>query len=125
MGNVETLEKVHLFEGTWNALEDPYREDLVHALNIDGQRGKPAVQPTYMPAFLTRITDKRALQCALRYLRRIMIANDPEDESVVIIERSVLGVMKMYVGTGLFDQDPTILENIDIPEGVTAQSESN
>lgn len=125
MGNVTTLETACLFEDTWNCLDDATRQALVRALNIDGHSGEPAVQPTYMPAFLTRIKDDSALTCALRYLRRIMSAVDLQDPSVVVIERSVLGVMKQFVETGIFDRDPTILEKIDVPEGVVAQIVSN
>lgn len=123
MGNVTTLETAQLFEATWNSLDDPTREALVNSLNVDGQRGEPAVQPTYMPAFLSRVKDGRALTFAFRYLCRLMSATDVEDPSAVVIERSLLGVLKQHVESGEFDQDPTILENISVPKGVVAQKE--
>ncbi|CAI7645438.1 unnamed protein product [Penicillium manginii] len=116
MGNVATLEKAKLFEETWNRLDDLTRENLIRGLNIDGHSGKPAVQPTYMPAFLSRIPNERTLACALCYLSRILNLMEPQDSSTLVIERSLLGVMKQFVETGIFDQDPTILESLDVPE---------
>ena len=122
MGNVTTLETTQLFEAAWNALDNSIREELVYSLNVDGQKGEPAIQPTYMPAFLSHMKDGRALTYAFRYLRRLLTATDVEDPSAVVIERSLLGVLKQYVESGKFDQDPTILEKINIPKGVVAQT---
>ncbi|OQE21028.1 hypothetical protein PENSTE_c012G10266 [Penicillium steckii] len=125
MARVTDLEKAKWFEDTWKGIEDTIREGLIRDLNIDGSSGQPAIQPTYMPAFLSRIHDEKALTCALNYLSRIVSAVDDHDRSAVVIERSVLEVMKKYVETGIFDQDPQILERIDIPEAVIAQRESD
>ena len=122
MGNVTTLETTQLFEATWNALDNSIREALVYSLNVNGQKGEPAVQPTYMPAFLSHMKDGRALTYAFRYLCRLLTATDVEDPSAVVVERSLLGVLKQYVESGEFDQDPTILERIDVPKGVVAQT---
>lgn len=122
MGNVTTLETTQLFEATWNALDNSIREALVYSLNVNGQKGEPAVQPTYMPAFLSHMKDGRALTYAFRYLCRLLTATDVEDPSAVVVERSLLGVLKQYVESGEFDQDPTILERIDVPKGVVAQA---
>lgn len=122
MGNVTDLKKANLFEDTWNALDNTIREDLVRGLNIDGRSGEPAVQPTYMPAFLSRIESSASLADALRYLSRIVSANETQNPTTLVIERSVLGIIKQFVETGIFDSDPTILENIDIPEGIVAES---
>lgn len=121
MGNVTTLETTQLFEATWNALDNSIREALVYSLNVNGQKGEPAVQPTYMPAFLSHMKDGRALTYAFRYLCRLLTATHVEDPSAVVVERSLLGVLKQYVESGEFDQDPTILERIDVPKGVVAQ----
>ncbi|KAJ6102901.1 hypothetical protein N7486_005328 [Penicillium sp. IBT 16267x] len=120
MGNVTTREKADMFKDTWDSLQASVRDELVYTLNLDGVSGEPAVQPTYMPAFLSRIEDKIPLTCSWRYLARIMILEKSTDPSVLVIERSVLSVMKQYVETGNFDKDPTILESIDVPEGVVA-----
>ncbi|KAJ5777309.1 hypothetical protein N7520_000555 [Penicillium odoratum] len=120
MGNVTTLDKASLFKDTWDSLEITVRDALIYALNIDGVSGEPAVQPTYMPAFLSRIGDKVSLTCSLRFLSRVMTRVGSVDSSVLVIERSVLSVMKQYVESGEFDKDPTVIENIDVPEGVVA-----
>lgn len=122
MGNVSTLDKAKLFEDAWNCLDGATRGSLVRDLNIDGRSGEPAVQPTYMPAFLSRIMSGRSLTYALCYLSRMLNVIEPQDTSTLVIERSVLGVMKEFVETGIFDQDPTILESLDLPESVVAQT---
>lgn len=122
MGNVTTLEMAQLYETTWNCLDDSIRVALVDSLNMDGKKGQPAVQPTYMPAFLSRIKNGRSLEFALRFLYRLMTATDLQDPSAVVIERSVLGILKQYIENGEFDRDPTILENASVPRGVVAQT---
>lgn len=124
MGNATTLEIARLFERTWNSLETPIKEGLIYSLCLEGGRAEPAIQPTYMPAFLSQIKTERALACALRYLFRVMtIPDGGHSSSAVVIERSVLGVLKQVVETGHFQEDPTILERISVPEAVVAQQE--
>lgn len=125
MGNVTTHDKADMFKDTWDSLETSVRDKLIHALNLDGASGEPAVQPTYMPAFLSRIGDKQSLTCAWRYLARLMTLEEYVDPSVLVIERSVLWVLKQYVETGKFDKDPTVLESIDVPEAVVALTIAN
>ncbi|KAJ5940663.1 hypothetical protein N7516_000831 [Penicillium verrucosum] len=120
MGNVTTREKALLYEDAWRALEDPVRETLANALNLDGRRGEPAVQPTYIPALLGRIQDVNALVCTLHYLAQVMSATDIEDPSAVVIERSVYPILKHFVESEEFLEDPTILERVDMPDGVVA-----
>ena len=122
MGNVVTLDKACLFQDTWDSIDKEKRTTLIHALNLDGQNSEPAVQPTYMPAFLCRIQHKRSLTCALDYLARVMTLSEPTEPSTLVIERSLLNIMKDYVEGGQFDKDPTLLESIDVPEGVVALS---
>ncbi|KAJ5480558.1 hypothetical protein N7530_006067 [Penicillium desertorum] len=120
MGNVTTQEKALLYEDAWRALEDPVRETLANALNLDGRRGEPAVQPTYMPALLGRIQDVDALVCTLRYLAQVLSARDVADPSAVVIERSVYSALKQFVESDEFREDPTILERVEVPDGVVA-----
>ncbi|KAJ5939695.1 hypothetical protein N7466_002829 [Penicillium verhagenii] len=120
MGNVTTRDRAEVFQDTWDSLEKSVRDTLVYALNLDGVSGEPAVQPTYMPAFLSRIGGKLPLDCALRYLARVMTLQELFDSSVLVIERSLLSVMKHYVENGEFDRDPTVLEGIDVPEAVVS-----
>lgn len=125
MGNVTTLETANMFQDTWNCLDDSIRQVLVRGLNIDGNTGEPAIQPTYMPAFLSRMKNQQALSYALRYISRIIGTGDSQDPSVLVVEKSVLGVIKRLLETGIFEQDPTILDKTDIPEGIIAQTISN
>ncbi|KAJ5519590.1 hypothetical protein N7463_000043 [Penicillium fimorum] len=118
MGNVTTQEKALLYEDAWRALENPARETLANALNLDGRRSEPAVQPTYIPALLGRIQDVNALVCTLHYLSRVMSATDVADPSAVVIERSVYSVLKEFVESDEFQEDPAILEGVDVPVGV-------
>ncbi|KAL4906975.1 hypothetical protein BDW74DRAFT_176570 [Aspergillus multicolor] len=128
MGNVTSAQTAELFQSTWRDLDPSTKEELAQALSAFGARGKPAIQPTYMPAFLSGIRDRKELECALKFLGRVMTApvTDIEmedghfDPSVVVIERSVLGILKEFVETGLFHEDPTVLEGVDTPKGVVA-----
>ncbi|KXG46584.1 uncharacterized protein PGRI_054400 [Penicillium griseofulvum] len=120
MGNVTTQEKALLYEDAWRTLEDPVRDTLANALNLDGRRSEPAVQPTYIPALLGRIQNVNALVCTLHYLSQVMSSTDVEDPSAVVIERSVYSVLKEFVDGDEFQEDPTILERIDVPDGVVA-----
>jgi hypothetical protein len=118
MGNVTTNEKALLYEDAWRALEDPVRESLRNALNLDGKRGEPAVQPTYMSALLDRMQDVSYLVCSLRYLAQVMNARDIADASALVIERSVYEVLEQVVDSEEFQKDPTFLEKVDVPDGV-------
>ncbi|OQE56704.1 hypothetical protein PENNAL_c0408G06243 [Penicillium nalgiovense] len=114
------VEKALLYEDAWRALEDPVRETLANALNLDGRRSEPAVQPTYMPALLGRIQDVNALICTLRYLAQVLSATNDADPSAVVIERSVYSALKQVVESDEFREDPTILERVEVPDGVVA-----
>jgi hypothetical protein len=118
MGNVTTKDKALLYEAAWDALDEGTRGKLEKALNFDGAKGEPAVQPTYMPALLGRVHGMDALVCAFRFLCQVMSATDIENPEVVVIERSVYKVLKEVVESEEFQSDPTILEGVDVPEGV-------
>ncbi|KAJ5107400.1 hypothetical protein N7456_004075 [Penicillium angulare] len=120
MGNVTTPERASLFERTWTSIDGATRESLIYTLNLDGLSGEPAVQPTYMPALLSRIQEELPLIYALRYLSRVMRISENFGPSVLVVERSLLGVIKNYVEDGQFNTDPTILESLGVPEAVIA-----
>lgn len=120
MGGVQDLKNARLYETAWRSLEDQTREALVYALNIDGSNTEPAIQPTYMPALISRAKDENSLVCVLRYMARVMSPTDTVEASTVVLERNVLGVLKRHVESGEFDQDPTILETVDVPRAVVA-----
>ncbi|CAG8193814.1 unnamed protein product [Penicillium salamii] len=118
MGNVTMADEAFLYEGAWQALEDPIRETLVRGLNLDGKRSEPAVQPTYMPAILGHVKDENALVCTFRYLAHILSATEVGDPVAVVIERSVYTVLKQVIESKEFKKDPSILEVVDLPAGV-------
>jgi len=132
MGGVASLDTALLFDGTWSDLETPTKNVLVHALNVDGTPGEPAIQPTYMPALLTQAVDaggpgarekKRALLSSLRYLARVMTVDGKWVDSASVIERDVLDVLKEVVQSPMFRADPTILERAIVPEGTVCMKE--
>ncbi|RHZ57682.1 uncharacterized protein CDV56_106444 [Aspergillus thermomutatus] len=120
MGGVTSLDTARRYEAAWRTLGNATREALVNALNVVGSKDEPAVQPTYMPALLGSVhDDQRALACALGYLARVMGATtNLPDCTPVVVERSMLGVLKQYIEGG--DFDPTVLERLDVPDAVVA-----
>ncbi|KAF3929048.1 hypothetical protein ABW20_dc0103527 [Dactylellina cionopaga] len=131
MGNVVDLETARMYAASWASLDDAVRQDLVRALNVDGAVGKPAVQPTYMPAFLAEAVggvtiseDKdakaKALQSSLRFLTRIMTEPEIPSGRETVIERSVLGVLKEIVQSEGFRSNPGILDAAPVPDTAVA-----
>ncbi|CAG8266096.1 unnamed protein product [Penicillium salamii] len=118
MVNVTMADEAFLYEGAWQALEDPIRETLVRGLNLDGKRSEAAVQPTYMSVLLGLVKDENALVCIFRYLAQILSATEVGDPVAVVIERSVYTVLKQVIESKEFKNDPSILEMVDVPAGV-------
>lgn len=123
MGGVGDLETARLYENAWRHLENHIRGTLVHSLNRDGSKFEPAIQPTYIPALISRAKNERSLTCVMRYLARIMSATDTIDTSAIVIERSILGMLKQHVESGEFERDPAVLERADVPPAAVALSE--
>ncbi|KAH8743331.1 hypothetical protein F5883DRAFT_441071 [Diaporthe sp. PMI_573] len=131
MGGVANPETAELYRSVWGALDDRTKSSLVHSLNADGSIAEPAVQPTYMPAMLAQGVgeasslwrDKaRRLQSILQYLARVMSLTDEPNGRVIVVERSVLWVVKDVVQSRAFQQDPGILERTKVPESAVAKS---
>lgn len=132
MGGVSDLEKAELYWSTWQALDDSTKGSLVYSLNIDGSSTEPAVQPTYMPAMLTqgigqanssREEKTQRLRSILQYLSRVLaLVEEDKFDDVLVIERSVLWVVKNIVQSPAFWENPTILERADVPESTVAKS---
>jgi hypothetical protein len=126
MGGVGDLETALLYENAWRHLKKPIRDNLVHSLNVDGSKAEPAIQPTYMPALISRAKDEKSLTCIMVYLARVMSAtNIAYSSSAMVIERSILGIMKKHVENGEFEQDPAVLEGVDVPPAAVALSEQD
>ncbi|XXG93802.1 hypothetical protein Hte_000051 [Hypoxylon texense] len=125
MSSVADLDTAKLYSRAWTSLEDEVRNPLCESLNKDGI-SDTAVQVTYIPALVTQAVDPsgpwsaeekvRSLQSALRYLQRVMSAPIDIKTPLSYVERNVLSALKNVVQTKEFRQDPTILENADIPE---------
>jgi hypothetical protein len=102
MGGAVTKDKAELFVSAFQNLPTPTRGSLVEGLNRDGAVGKPAVQPTYMPAVFAlglantlKASEKKrrwsfrrgasierngkvkALKSLLRYLARVLEVSVP------------------------------------------------
>ncbi|KAK2758935.1 hypothetical protein CKAH01_16763 [Colletotrichum kahawae] len=131
MGGVSDAVLAQLYWSAWEMLDECTKSTLVHALNVDGSVAEPAVQPTYFPAMLaqglggaaqlSRQEQLRRLQSMLWYLSRVMTLTEERDGQAIVIERSVLWVVKDTVQSQAFQDDPTILERADIPESAVAK----
>ena len=122
LGNVTKKETAEMYEHALNSLQPATKDDLVYALNVDGTVDEPAIQPTYAPALLGLIRKRNELVAVLKYLSRVMRVEAQEESSAILIERSVLGVLKQHIESDEFRENPSILENVEVPEGVIALS---
>ncbi|KAF4463816.1 hypothetical protein FALBO_9358, partial [Fusarium albosuccineum] len=132
MGGVTDVETAELYHAVWMALDDTTKHSLVYSMNVDGSTAEPAVQPTYMPAMLAQglaevsplsWTDKsRRLQSMLKYLARVMTLTDEPNGRVIVVERSVLWVVKDVIQSHAFQENPAILEQTDVPKSAVAKS---
>ncbi|KAI8314941.1 hypothetical protein K4K61_003387 [Colletotrichum sp. SAR11_59] len=130
MGGVSDAVLAGVYWSAWEMLDDRTKGNLVHSLNVDGSVAEPAVQPTYFPAMLTqglrgatelsREEQMRRLQSMLRYLSRVMALTEGQDGQAVVIERSVLWVVKDTVQSQAFQDDPTILDRTAVPRSAIA-----
>ncbi|KAI8962749.1 hypothetical protein F5Y11DRAFT_322096 [Daldinia sp. FL1419] len=133
MSSVADLATAELYNRVWTSLESQVRKSLREYLNTDGSVSQPAVQVTYIPALITQAVDingpwsvkekEHALRSALRYLCRVMSAQDKPDGPVRVIERNVLSILKGVVQSPQFREDPTVLEAAPVPESLAAMTE--
>jgi hypothetical protein len=120
MGNVTTKETAEMYESAVNSLQQATKDALVYALNVDGSVDEPAIQPTYAPALLSLIKKQTELVAVLEYFSRVMSVKARVDSSAILVERSVLGVLKRHIASDEFRENPSILEDVDVPEDVIA-----
>lgn len=120
MGNVTTTKSAEMYESALNSLQPTTKDALVYALNVDGSVDEPAIQPTYTPALLSMIKKPTELVAVLDYLSRVMSVKARVNSSAVIVERSVLGVLKRHIESDGFRENPSILEDVDVPDDVVA-----
>ncbi|GLI78425.1 hypothetical protein PoHVEF18_006740 [Penicillium ochrochloron] len=120
MGNVTTKKTAEMYESAVNSLQQATKDALVYALNVDGSVDEPAIQPTYAPALLSLIKKQTELAAVLEYFSRVMSVKARVDSSAILVERSVLGVLKRHITSDEFRENPSILEDVDVPEDVIA-----
>ncbi|KAH6620594.1 hypothetical protein C7974DRAFT_458918 [Boeremia exigua] len=131
MGGVANSHTAQLYETTWVELEEPVRAFLVTSLNAEGSTVEPAMQPTYMPALLTRglaaaasqdsDKQKEVLHIMFQYLARVleMPGGSP---SVSVLERNLLFVVKAVPSDPDFIARPDILLGAGIPKAEIARA---
>ncbi|KAK1521565.1 hypothetical protein CABS01_16541 [Colletotrichum abscissum] len=130
MGGVSDAVLAGVYWSAWEMLDHRTKGNLVHSLNVDGSVAEPAIQPTYYPAMLaqglrgaaelSREEQVRRLQSMLRYLSRVMASTEGQDGQAVVIERSVLWVVKDTVQSQAFQDDPTVLDRTAVPRSAIA-----
>ncbi|CAA9956415.1 hypothetical protein PTMSG1_00023 [Pyrenophora teres f. maculata] len=131
MGGVADLETAQLYEAAWDELEEPVRALLVSSLNAIGSIAEPAMQPTYMPALLTRglaavasqdsNKQREVLHIMFQYLARVM-EMPGGTLSVSIWERNLLSIVKSVPSDPNFIARPGILLEAEIPKAEIARA---
>ncbi|EXJ77636.1 hypothetical protein A1O3_09864 [Capronia epimyces CBS 606.96] len=115
------------------SVSEEIRHTLIHGLNVDGSVDEPAVQPTYMPAMLTKAVGNtsngtheektQAIVALLRYLARCLVVDRTSLEKlprgVTVIERDVRKISPV-LDSKTFKENPDVLDGEDIPEDQVA-----
>ncbi|EXJ71500.1 uncharacterized protein A1O5_05308 [Cladophialophora psammophila CBS 110553] len=130
LGNTSNPDNADVFYIAFTErISDEIRERLVQGLNVDGSIGAPAVQPTYMPAMLTKAVGStlngsqeekiKAVTAMLRYLARCMVVEASSLKKlplgVTVVERDVRKIGPV-LDSDEFKRNPDILDREDIPE---------
>jgi hypothetical protein len=129
-GEIADLVWETFFEG----ISDETRRVLVEGLNVDGSVGRPAVQATYSPAVCSaaikaskdRGSDgqKKALAAVFRYLARVHTLTEADLEGlprgVTVIERDIREKVMGVVTSESFQENPDVLDELDVPENEIA-----
>ncbi|KIW31536.1 hypothetical protein, variant [Cladophialophora immunda] len=134
LGNTSDPENADVFYFAFTErISDEVRERLVQGLNVDGSVEAPAVQPTYIPAMLTKALGNtpsgsqeeriRAVTAMLRYLTRCMTVDASNlkklPKGVTVVERDVRNISPV-LDSEEFKHNPDILDREDIPEDQVA-----
>jgi hypothetical protein len=134
LGNTSSAESADIFYAAFTErISAEIREQLVHGLNVDGSVEEPAVQPTYIPAMLTKALGNtasdsqeekiNAVAAMLRYLARCIIVEPSSIENlprgVTVIERDVRKITPV-LDSEEFKRDPAVLDQEGIPEDQVA-----
>ncbi|RVX66490.1 hypothetical protein B0A52_09774 [Exophiala mesophila] len=139
IGNTTDTESADVFFVAFRErLSDQTRQKLVGGLNVDGREGCPAVQPTYIPAMLTKaggntatgaVEEKvRAITAMLRYLTRCLVVTSEDlvnlPETITVIERDVRKLIPV-LDSREFRENPDILDDESIPGNQVANKVSH
>ncbi|KAJ9609882.1 hypothetical protein H2200_006211 [Cladophialophora chaetospira] len=134
LGNTSNAENADVFYTAFTErIPEETREQLTHGLNIDGSIEEPAVQPTYIPAMLTKAIGNtasgsqegkiKAVTAMLRYLGRCMVVEPSNVEKlpkgVTVIERDVRKIIPVLESEE-FKRDPDVLDKESIPDDQVA-----
>lgn len=130
MGRVVNAAKATQFNAIFDALPIATRTSLEIGLKIsgkpgnDGQLGKPAVLPTYMPQMILNAAasekSDEAIAAVLTYMSRVLILNEKdkqslEDVNTIIVERDVRNVLEKLIKSDDFRENPSSVVNETTP----------
>ncbi|OCT51971.1 hypothetical protein CLCR_08563 [Cladophialophora carrionii] len=134
LGNTSNAENADIFFTAFTERISPEtRSQLTHGLNVDGSVEEPAVQPTYIPAMLTKAIGNTAtgsqrekitaVAAMLRFLGRCFVV-EPQTlqrlpRGVTVIERDVRKIIPV-LESDEFKRDPDVLDKESIPESQVA-----
>ena len=135
MGRTFTKDQAELFEEAFAGLDGTRRQLLVYGLNVDGFEDGVAIVPYYSPALfsetLKNTTDSpqetqiAALSSLMRFLTRIYAGTKPTPGTKGrVLECSVAFVQDIIKGDE-FRKDPSVLDDVDIPEASNYRPNSN
>lgn len=134
LGNTSNAQNADVFFTAFTErITEPFRQMLLHGLNLDGTVGEPAVQPTYTPAMLTKAAGNtvsgsheekiEAVTAMLRYLARCMRVERASVEKlqrgVTVIERDVRKIIPVLDSED-FKRNPGVLDQEAIPDDQVA-----
>jgi len=134
LGNTSSPQDADVYyDAFMNGISLEIRRCLVRGLNQDGTINEPAVQPTYLPAILTKAAGNtpsgsqaekvRAISAVLRYLSRCLVVEASSIEKlprgVTVIERDVRKITQV-LDSKEFSHHPEVLDNETIPEDQVA-----
>jgi hypothetical protein len=134
MGNTSNADNADIFYTAFTErIPDETRTQLTHGLNLDGSVEEPAVQPTYIPAMLTKAMGNTAngsreekisaVAAMLRFLGRCLVV-EPQNlqrlpRGVTVIERDVRKIIPV-LESERFKTNPDVLDEESIPEDQVA-----
>lgn len=126
MGGVIDLATANIYDKAWLSIHESTRSGLIESLSLDGEVGNPAVQATYFPALLSKALDSacaknedgkvRTLRSCFRYLQRVLKIHESINiGKITVVERDLQHIVNDVITSPGFQEDPDILDNVQIP----------